>query len=139
MAYAAAVTGGWSGLVCLAAYGVARLFGVPMQVTVDGQAMTVSWLFVLLLPLVAAEIGAIAALVVRGWKAAGRIVFWAGTLVAVLSLAPLVIQPDTTALSTVIWLAVLHVITWVLVVPQIARIIADSEPGMHSEREVIYT
>ncbi len=42
------------------------------------------------------------------------------------------------ALSTLIWFGVFHVITWILVVPQIARIIGDSEPGMHDEREVVY-
>jgi len=33
----------------------------------------------------------------------------------------------------------MHLVTWALVVPQIARIIGDSEPGRHEEREVIYT
>jgi hypothetical protein len=28
----------------------------------------------------------------------------------------------------------MHVITWALVVPQIARIIGDSEPGAHVDR-----
>jgi hypothetical protein len=50
-----------------------------------------------------------------------------------------VVQPADVALSTLIWLTVFHVITWLLVVPQIARIIGDTEPGMHAEREVIYT
>ena len=39
MAYAGLVTGGWAGLVCLVLYGIARLFGVPMEVdTMDGVA-----------------------------------------------------------------------------------------------------
>lgn len=139
MAYAAAVTGGWSGLVCLALYGFARLIGVPMQVEIAGSVQTVPWFGVLFLPLIAAEIGAIAALAVRGRRGAGRIVFWAGTVIALASLAPLTIQPDEVLLSTLVWLTVLHVVTWFLVVPQIARIVGDSEPGMHAEREVIYT
>lgn len=139
MAYAALVTGVWSGLVCLGLYGIARLFGVPMQVEIAGSIQTVSWFAVLLLPLLAAEIGAVASLTVRGRAHAGRIVFWGGSMIALASLAPLVVQPAEVALSTLIWLTVFHVITWLLVVPQVARIVGDTEPGMHAEREVIYT
>jgi len=138
MAYAALVTGGWSAIVCLVLYGFARLIGVPMQVETAGSLQVVPWFAVLLLPLVAAEIGAIAALVVRGRKRAGRLVFWVGTIVAIASFVPLFFQPTDVLWSTRIWLIVLHVITWFLVVPQIARIIGDSEPGRHEEREVIY-
>src|SRR6056297_269296 len=70
MAYAALVTGVWSGLVCLLLFGIARLFGVPMQVEIAGATQTVSWFGVLLLPLLAAEVGAIASLVVRGMRQA---------------------------------------------------------------------
>lgn len=138
MAYAALVTGVWSGLLCLVVYGVALLLRVPMTVETAAGLQSVPWFAVLLLPLVAAEIGAIASLVVRGRKGAGRIVFWVGTVLALASLVPLIAQPDSVLISTRIWLGVMHVITWVLVVPQIARIIGDSEPGKHEEREVIY-
>jgi hypothetical protein len=36
--------------------------------------------------------------------------------------------------STRIWLTIPHIITWFLVVPQVARIIGDTEPGLHEER-----
>jgi len=139
MAYAAAVTGGWAGLVCLALYGIARLLGVPMAIDTGAGLTVVPWFMVLLLPLFAAEVGAVASLVVRGWRGAGRIVFWIGSVVAAASLIPLFVQPSEVLLSTQIWLAVMHFVTWALVVPQIARIIGDSEPGRHEEREVIYT
>jgi len=139
MAYAALVTGVWSGLLSLLVYGLARLIGVPMQVEVAGSAQIVPWFGVLLLPIVAAEAGAIGSLVIRGRRGAGRIVFWVGTLIAVISVVPLIMQPTEVSWATRIWLTVLHVITWLLVVPQIARIIGDSEPGMHAEREVVYT
>ena len=54
------------------------------------------------------------------------------------SLLPL-LPPGATDLSTKIWLSVMHVITWLFVVPQIARIMGDTEPGRHAEREVILT
>jgi hypothetical protein len=138
MAYAALVTGVWSGLLCLLVYGLARLLRVPMDVQTVNGLQQVPWFTVLLLPLLAAEAGAIVSLLLRGRRGAGRIVFWGGTLIAVLSVALLVTQPSSVLLSTRIWLGVMHVITWVLVVPQIARIIGDSEPGRHEEREVVY-
>ena len=138
LAYAALATGVWSGILCLIVYALALLLGVPMEAQTPAGVQTVPWFAVLLLPIAAAEVGALAALVTRGWSGAGRIVFWAGTLLAAASLIPLFLQPEQVLLSTRIWLGVMHVITWVLVVPQIARIIGDSEPGMHEEREVIY-
>lgn len=138
MAYAALVTGVWSGLLSLVVYGLALLLRVPMEVETVAGMQSVPWFAVLLLPIVAAEIGAIASLVVRGRTAAGRIVFWVGTVLAVASLVPLVMQPEAVLISTRVWLGVMHVITWILVVPQIARIIGDSEPGRHEEREVVY-
>lgn len=138
MAYAALVTGVWSGLLSLVVYGLALLLRVPMEVQTVAGLQAVPWFAVLLLPVVAAEIGAVASLVLRGRTAAGRIVFWVGTVLAIASLIPLVMQPGAVLISTRVWLGVMHVITWVLVVPQIARIIGDSEPGRHEEREVIY-
>lgn len=137
LGYAALVTGVWSGILCLVVYGFARLLGVPMEAQTPAGIQTIPWFAVLLLPLAAAEAGALGARITRGWKGAGRIVFWAGTLLAAASLIPLFLQPEQVLLSTRIWLGVMHVVTWVLVVPQIARIIGDSEPGMHEEREVI--
>ena len=139
MAYAGLVTGGLAGLVCLVLYGIARLFGAPIEIdTMDGVAV-VPWFLVLIIPVLAGVIGAIAALLLRGRRAAGRIVFWAGTTLAVASLSLLLLPPGATDLSTKIWLSVMHVITWLFVVPQVARIVGDSEPGRHAEREVILT
>ena len=139
MAYAGLVTGGLAGLVCLVLYGIARLFGAPMEIdTMDGVAV-VPWFLVLIIPVLAGVIGAIAALLLRGRRAAGRIVFWAGTTLAVASLSLLLLPPGATDLSTKIWLSVMHVVTWLFVVPQVARIVGDSEPGRHAEREVILT
>ena len=89
--------------------------------------------------MVAGVIGAIAALLVRGRRAAGRIVLWVGTALAVVSLSLPLLPPGATDLSAKIWLSVMHVITWLFVVPQVARIVGDSEPGRHAEREVILT
>ena len=139
MAYAGLVTGGWAGLVCLVLYGIARLFGVPMEVdTMDGVAV-VPWFLVLLIPVMSGVIGAIAALLLLGRRHAGRIVLWVGTVLAVTSLSLSLLPPGATDLSTKIWLSAMYVVTWLFIVPQVARIVGDSEPGRHAEREVILT
>ena len=135
--YAAAVTGGWSGLACLLVYVIGRLFGMSFTVVIRGSAdpQQISWLVVLLLPLAAAVVFALLASLARGWSHAGRIVYWVGTLVALVSLVAPLDQPASVGWFTRIVLAAMHVITWFLVVPQIARIVSDSEPGRSVERE----
>ena len=99
----------------------------------DRGPLEVPWVVVLVLPLAFAVGGALLASLVRGWRHARRLVFWAGTLVALGSLlAPA--PARGVDWPTRILLVLMHVITWFLVVPQIARIIGDSEPGQHDDR-----
>lgn len=131
--YAATLTGSWSGILCLVVYLVGRLLGVPFEVaTSSGAALTViPWLTVLIVPIAAAFAAALLASLVRGQRAAGRIVFWLGTLIALASCFVPIMQPADVIWSTRVLLILMHVITWALVVPQIARIVGDSEPGKH--------
>lgn len=134
--YAAAVTGGWAGLLCLVVYVIGRLAGVPLEVQSPGAASltVIPWLAVLLLPLAVAVAAALLAALARGRRQAERIVFWLGTLIALASCLAPIMQPTEVYWSTRILLLVMHGITWALVVPQIARIVGDSEPGRHAER-----
>lgn len=132
LAYAGLVTGAWSSLLSLAVYGLARGIGVPMQVVRGGIPEVVPWILVAVIPLGSAISGALLAGFLRGFRYAGRIVFWVGTLIALLSCINPLSQP--VEWSTRIWLTIPHIITWFLVVPQIARIIADTEPCRHAER-----
>jgi hypothetical protein len=132
LAYAGLVTGAWSSLLSLAVYGLARGIGVPMQVVLGGIPEVVPWILVVVIPLGSAIVGALLSGFLRGVRFAGRIVFWVGTLIAALSCISPLSQP--VELSTRIWLTIPHIITWFLVVPQIARIIADTEPGRHEGR-----
>jgi len=133
--YAAIVTGAWSGILSLVVYVVGRIFGVPFDVTRGLESVvTVSWLGVLLIPLVMAIVGAMLASLARGLSHAGRLVFWIGTVVAIGSCWFPLNQPANVGWSTRILLIVMHVITWFLVVPQIARIVGDSEPGANDDR-----
>jgi hypothetical protein len=134
--YAAAVTGIWSGLLSLGVYGLGRLMGVPFEVAVPGSSalQIVPWFAVALLPVIAAFIGAALSAFALGHRHARRVVFWAGTLLAIASCLSPLMQPDDVLWSTRIWLLIPHAITWFLVVPQIARIVGDSEPGMFESR-----
>lgn len=137
--YAAVVTGSWSGVLSLIVYGIARAAGVPFDVNSPLAPIPpqVSWLLVLLAPLAAAVIGALLSTLLLGRKHARRIVFWFGTLVAIALCIYPIIQPATTLWSTRIVLVSFHVITWFLVVPQLARIVGDSEPGMSMARGTV--
>lgn len=135
LAYAGLVTGLWSSILSLAVYGFARLIGVPMVVETDRVPEVISWIAVIVVPLAAAEAGAMASLLLRGKKHARSIVYWIGTVIAIASLAFPIMRSEL--ISTAIWLSIPHVITWFLVVPQIARIIGDSEPGARVDRPVL--
>jgi len=130
LVYAAIVTGVWSGLLSLVVFAIGRSCGVPF-IASQGQGDTVgqiSWLAPLLMPVVAAIIGALLSALALGRKHAKHIVFWAGSLIALVSMAGPVLQPDEVLWSTRILLLCMHAITWFLVVPQLARIVGDSEP-----------
>lgn len=135
LAYAGLVTGLWSSILSLAVYGFARLIGVPMVVETDRLPEVISWIAVIVVPLAAAEAGAMASLLLRGRKHARSIVLWTGTVIAIASLAFPIMRSEL--VSTAIWLSIPHLITWFLVVPQIARIIGDSEPGARIDRPVL--
>lgn len=132
LVYAGVVTGAWSGLISLVIYGLGRLLGVPFEVAAPGRAdlQVVPWFLMLLVPLLAAVVGALLAAIALGRRHARRIVFWVGTVLALLSCVGPLMQPSDVLWSTRIWLLIPHVVTWVLVVPQLARIVGDSEPGM---------
>ena len=134
LVYAGVVTGAWSGLISLAIYGLGRLLGVPFEVARPGSdaLQVVPWFLMLLVPLLAALVGALLAAIMLGRRHARRIVFWVGTAIAALSCISPLMQPDDVIWSTRIWLLIPHVVTWFLVVPQIARIVGDSEPGMYA-------
>ncbi|MFY9330052.1 MAG: DUF6069 family protein [Candidatus Nanopelagicales bacterium] len=129
--YAGVVTGSWSSLLSLIVYGFARLIGVPFEVAVPGSSdlQQVPWFVMLVVPLAAALIGALLASLALGRTHAQRLVFWIGTAIAVASLASPLIQPASVEWSSRLWLVIPHAITWFLVVPQIARIAGDSQPG----------
>lgn len=93
-----------------------------------GAVDQIAWFAPLLVPVLAAVVGALLSVLVLGRNHAKRIVFWTGSLIALVSLAGPVMQPDEVLWSTRILLLCMHVIAWFLIVPQLARIVGDSEP-----------
>ena len=137
--YAGVVTGAWAGILSLLVSLVGRAFGVDYDAVTpwvgDGVVTAVTSVALLVNPLAAGVIAALLSTLAVGRAQGGRLVFWGGTLIALASLAiPLGLQPTSVAWTTRIWLCLPHVITWFLVVPQLARIVADSEPGAHVDR-----
>lgn len=135
--YAAAVTGAWSGVVSLLVSLVGRAFGVDYDAVIPGTGAvdTITWTFLLLVPLAVALAMAVLCTPLLGRAHGARIAWWGGTFVAVASLAvPLLMQPGEVAWTTRIWLCVPHLTTWWLVVPQLSRIVGDAEPGASVDR-----
>ncbi len=128
--YAAIVTGVWSGLLSLVIFAIGRLCGVPFAAaqSQDDSVGQIRWYVPLLLPVLAAVVGALLSALILGRSHAKRIIFWTGSLIALVSMAGPIMQPDEVLWSTRILLLCMHLITWFLVVPQLARIVGDSEP-----------
>lgn len=136
--YAGVVTGAWSGLLSLGVSGIGRAFGVDYDAVTpgaNGAVKAITWTALFLAPFAAGLLAALLSSLLLGRAHAGRTVYWGGTAIALLSLfIPLALQPDSVGWSTRIWLCIPHVITWFLVVPQLARITGDSEPGASVDR-----
>ncbi len=127
---AGATTGVTSSLVCWLLYGIASLFGTDFDVRKGtGETLAhVSWYEVLIVPFAAAMVFSGIAAALRGRRNCRATTLLIGySLGAVSLLAPL-LQPSEATWPSRIWLATFHVITIVLVVPQIARVVGDSDP-----------
>jgi len=136
LVYAGVVTGAWSAILTMVLYGIGRLAGTDFAMVWwgGGDPAPMPWFVFLLLPLVAAVLFALASSLARGMAHARALVYWVGTLLALASLYPAVTQPSL-GWPTRILLVLMHLLTWFLVVPQLARIVGDSEPGQHEHRD----
>ncbi len=131
----AVLTAGWvtgltAGIVCLLMRLIAGLFGVEFLVARPGseELSPVPWALVLLTPVVVGVGGALVAAIFLGVRGCQRWVFWLGTAAVVVSLASPLLQPPGVTWPTRIWLALMHLVTWFLIVPQVARVVGDSDP-----------
>ena len=131
----AVLTAGWvtgltAAIVCLIMRVIAGLFGTDFLVArpFSDELTPVPVLVVFVVPLACGMIGALVAAIFLGVRGCQRWVFWLGTAFFVVSLASPLMQPAAVTWPTRIWLTLMHVITWVLVVPQVARVVGDSDP-----------
>lgn len=132
------VTGLTAAIVCLVLRAIATLFGtdfVVLQPFGDDSAdglVEIPWVATFLMPLIAGIAGAAVAAIFLGVRGCRMWVFWLGTAALLLSLVSPLLQPDSVPWTTRVWLIVMHVITWFLVVPQVARVVGDSDPRLVS-------
>lgn len=121
-------TGVTASLGCWLLYGIASLFGVTFDVTVGGgRQMHVGWWQVLLLPVLSALAFALLATALRRRRGCRARTLAAGYGLGALSVVPVLLLPQA-APATRVWLVVLHLLTMLLVVPQVARVVGDSDP-----------
>jgi len=133
------ITGITAALLCLGIRIVAAIFRVDFEIAAaaSDELRQLPWVAVLLLPVVSGLLGSLVACIFLGVRRCQRWVFWLGTGVFVLSLIGPLLQPDTVTWPTKVWLVLMHVVTWVVVVPQVARVVGDSDPRVTvSYREV---
>lgn len=131
----AVLTAGWTtgltaGLVCLAIRVLAGLFGTEFRVAApdDGRNLAVSWVAALVVPVLSGMAMAAVGGLFLGVRGARRWVFWIGTAVLLVSLVSPWVWAFEATWPTRFWLAVMQLLTWLLVVPQVARVVGDSDP-----------
>lgn len=131
----AVLTAGWvtgltAGIICLLMRVIAGLFGTEFLVMRPGSTdlTAIPWLMIFVLPIVCGLAGSLVAAIFLGVRGCQRWVFWLGTGIMIASLASPLLQPDTVTWPTKIWLCLMHVVAWGIIVPQVARVVGDSDP-----------
>jgi hypothetical protein len=132
MLRAGLVTGVTAAIVCSMAAFVGWIFRVDFLVspsfTADNDLVPLPWISVALVPLIAGLVGSLAAAALLGVRRARKLVLVFGTLIAILSLAAPLLQPNTVTWPTKLWLVLMHIEAWLIIVPQVARVVGDSDP-----------
>ncbi len=124
------VTGVTASLLCWLLYGIGTLFGTDFDVQTLGRddLTHVSWYQILIAPTAAALLFALLASALRGRRNCRRTTLMLGYLLGAVSLLAPLLQPADVTWPTKIWLAIFHIVTIALVVPQVARVVGDADP-----------
>lgn len=117
-------------LLCWLLYGIATLFGTDFDVRqgTGDELAHVAWYQVLIVPVLAALVFALIATALRRRRHCRRHTLLLGYALGTLSVLPVVLQPTDVTWPTRIWLLGFHLLTIVLVVPQVARVVGDADP-----------
>lgn len=115
------VAGFVGGAVATVGWLAAESAGVPTVVEVPNLGLeSLQWTNFVIIGVAAGLGAALVALLADGRRSARRLFTTSAIVVLVLSMAPLVLQPDTVALSTRAVLALTHVVVHLAVVPKLA-------------------
>ncbi|TAK70293.1 MAG: hypothetical protein EPO13_04950 [Actinomycetota bacterium] len=127
---AGVVSGLTAALLCLALYGVGLLIGIDYEVATPGGfgPGAVTAVTIVVVTLAAALLGAALGALALGQRRGGTIVLVVGTVVFGVSLASPLLQPAYVSAATRLWLALMHLVTYLLVVPAVARVVSDADP-----------
>jgi hypothetical protein len=115
------VAGFVGGAVATVGWLAAESAGVPTLVEVPNLGLeSLRWTHFVIVGIVAGLGAALVALLADGRRSARRLFTTSAIVVLVLSMAPLVFQPDTVAVSTRAVLALTHVVVYLAVVPKLS-------------------
>jgi len=100
----------------------AETAGIPTLVDIPNVGPTeLQWTNFIIVSVLAGLGAALVALLADGRRASRRIFTATAIVVLVLSMAPLIMQPEAVALSTRVTLALTHGVVYLLVVPRLAN------------------
>jgi lysylphosphatidylglycerol synthetase-like protein (DUF2156 family) len=109
------------GAVSTVAWLAAESTGMPTTVDIPSQGVqALTWVNIVTVSVIAGLGAALVALLADGRRSARRLFTWVAVAVLLLSLVPLVTQPEGVAMSTRIVLAATHGIVYLAVVPRLA-------------------
>ena len=115
------VAGFVGGAVSTVMWLAAESAGIPVVVDIPGQGLeALTWVNFVAVGVLSGLGAALVALLADGRRSARRVFTTVAVAVAVLSLAPLVVQPEEVATSTRIVLALTHGVVYLAVVPRLA-------------------
>jgi hypothetical protein len=116
------VSGFVGGAVATVVWLGAETAGIPTLVDIPNVGLTnLQWTNFVVVSVLAGLGAALVALLADGRRASRRIFTATAIVVLVLSMAPLVMQPETVVLSTRVTLALTHGVVYLLVVPRLAN------------------
>ena len=115
------VAGFVGGAVSTVVWLAAESAGMPTAVEIPGQGLeTLTWVNFVAVGVLSGLGGALVALLADGRRSARRVFTAVAVIVAVVSLAPLAVQPEAVATSTRVVLALTHGVVYLAVVPRLA-------------------
>lgn len=100
--------------------------GDPFTSSID--LAPVPWVSFPLAPFLAGMVGSLAAAALLGVRRAGKLVLLLGTLIAAIAVVVVLLEPHGVTWPTRIWLILMIATAWLIIVPQVARVVGDSDP-----------